>query len=405
MKVLFLSNWFPYPPDNGARLRVYNLIRQLSNRHEIVLLTFVRDERPETQHTPLAVHCQTVETVPYRPYEPRSLWALIGLLSPRPRYLTAAYSPQMKAVVRRVLQRQHFDVIVASEIGPGTGVSPYVEGVTEIPCVLEDLELSMVQSMIAAQETRWKRWRYQATWWKLQRYVNRVLRRVAGCTVASKAEKELVRRIAPDALPLAVVPNGVDVQAYVGDFGLSQADSLIFSGALSYSANFEAMDFFLSKVYPLIKSRCPGVTLRITGRTDGVPLDRLPQQRGVSFTGYLDDVRPAIARSAVSVVPLRQGGGTRLKILEAMALGTPVVSTAKGAEGLEVTPGRDILIADEPNEFADAVVRLLDHERLCMKISANGRRLVEQQYTWETCARKLEHLLVRVVDQRNRTEC
>jgi glycosyltransferase involved in cell wall biosynthesis len=197
-----------------------------------------------------------------------------------------------------------------------------------------------------------------------------------------------------------VVPNGIDLDFYSGHFGTPESGSLIFPGALTYQANFDAMDFFLRRVFPSVKAKCPEVTLRITGRTDEVPVERLPLSERVTLTGYLDDIRPYVTQSWACVVPLRVGGGTRLKVLEAMALGTPVVSTSKGAEGLEVTHGEDILIADTPAEFADAVLRLLDDGALRAKLATNGRRLVEKYYSWETCARKLEQLLYQVVQQR-----
>ena len=203
--------------------------------------------------------------------------------------------------------------------------------------------------------------------------------------------------IAPNYRRVVVVPNGVDLDWYKGDFGAPEPGTLVFPGALTYNANFDAMTFFLHQVFPLIKARRPGAILRITGKTNGVLVDRLPLDESVILTGYLDDVRPTVAQSWACVVPLRVGGGTRLKVLEAMALGTPVVSTSKGAEGLEVTPGEDILIADEPTEFADAVLRLLDDPALRAKLAANGRRLVRERYGWEQIGKKLDQLLHQVV--------
>ena len=130
----------------------------------------------------------------------------------------------------------------------------------------------------------------------------------------------------------------------------------------------------------------------------------MPLGNGAELTGYLNDIRPAVAQSWACVVPLRVGGGTRLKILEAMALGTPVVSTSKGAEGLAVTHGENILIADDPGDFAQAVVCLLGDESLRAKLSANGRRLVEERYSWKTCAHRLEQLLYQVIEQRRNSD-
>jgi glycosyltransferase involved in cell wall biosynthesis len=194
-----------------------------------------------------------------------------------------------------------------------------------------------------------------------------------------------------------VVPNGVDLDRYKGDFSAPEPGTLVFPGALTYSANFDAMAFFLHQIFPLVKARQPEVVLRITGRTNGVPLHGLPLNESVILTGYLDDMRPTVAQSWACVVPLRVGGGTRLKILEAMALGTPVVSTSKGAEGLEVTPGEDILIANEPTEFADTVLRLLDDPARRAKLAANGQRLVRERYGWDQIGKKLDQLLHQVV--------
>jgi glycosyltransferase involved in cell wall biosynthesis len=197
----------------------------------------------------------------------------------------------------------------------------------------------------------------------------------------------------PGYEPLLVIPNGVDLQVNSGDFGAPRPDSLIYPGALTYSANFDAMKFFLEDILPLIRAQRPDASLRITGGYDGVPVHELPLGRGAELTGYLDDVRPAVAQSWGCVIPLRVGSGTRLKALEAMALGTPVISTSKGAEGLEVRHEENILIADDPGEFSQAVLRLLQDEHLRAKLSANGRRLVEERYSWEACARPLERLL------------
>jgi len=208
----------------------------------------------------------------------------------------------------------------------------------------------------------------------------------------------------PGYAALEVVPNGVDIESYTGDFGSPVPDTLTFTGVLTYFANFDAIGFFLEEIWPRVRASRPGAKLWITGRTEGVPLERLSLDEGVNFTGYLDDIRPHVARSQVCIVPLRVGGGTRLKILEAMALGTPVVSTSKGAEGLDVTAGQDILIADEPQAFANAVLRLLDDADLRARLSENGRRLVSERYDWREIGTRLNAFLERVTEE-TRTCC
>jgi glycosyltransferase involved in cell wall biosynthesis len=153
------------------------------------------------------------------------------------------------------------------------------------------------------------------------------------------------------------------------------------------------MRYFLADIYPGIRREVSNVSLTITGNTMGVRLKDLQLDDSVRLSGYVDDIKPVIARAAVCVVPLRQGGGTRLKILEAMALGTPVVATSKGAEGLDITPGRDILIADDPAEFAHEVIRLLRNSTLREQVTSNARRLVEQCYDWQQIGRRFVGLV------------
>lgn len=397
MDILCITGWFPYPPDNGARSRLYHLLRELGSRHRLDLLSFVRlgEEKPDARA--FGGPCRLLGVVPFQMSRPSSLRALLGFLSPRPRSLLSTYSATMDALVHRALERRHYDLVLASEIGPGIYTSRYVRDVRSVPRVMEDLELSMIWAEVQAQPTALGRWRHRLTWWKQRRYIRDLLRRMDGCTVVSQRERQMVLDVIPDYCPLGVVPNGVELARYRGDFGSVEPDTLIFPGALTYKANFDAMRFFLSKVFPRIRAARPGVVLRITGRTEGVDLHRLLLDDGVVLTGYLNDVRPAVARSTVCVVPLRVGGGTRLKILEAMALGTPVVSTTKGAEGLEATPGEGILIADTPPAFADAVLRLLDDGSLRARLSANGLRLVAERYGWDRIGRRLEQFLRGVV--------
>jgi glycosyltransferase involved in cell wall biosynthesis len=310
----------------------------------------------------------------------------------------------MEAYVRDALQQQTFDLVIASEIGPGLCTTPHVVGSSAVPLVIEDLELSMIWNAIGAQDTWLGRIRHRLTWWKQRQYAISLLHQVQGCTVASEQERDLLQSIAPGFEALAVVPNGLDLELYEGDWPPSKSDALIFPGALTYKANFAAMSFFLEAVFPLIQLRCPEAILRITGRTSGVSLNQLPANESVVFTGYVEDVRPVIAQSRACVVPLLTGGGTRLKILEAMALGTPVVSTSRGAEGLEATPGEHFLVADEPEEFADAVVRLVNDDALHNRLRENGRSLVQAQYDWVSIGNQLNGFLDEIV-VRHQDDC
>ncbi len=398
MRVLFLSGWFPYPPDNGSKIRVFNLIKELSRRHEITLLSFAQEPVTREHLTKMESYCQSVQAVPYLEFEPERLRAVFGFLSSRPRSVVDTYNSDMEALVKEVGGRNSFDVVVASQLRS----APYALLLRQRPRIFEEVELTVIREQFTTQRNVLSRARFGLTWWKLSRFMGGLLHEFDGCTVVSRPERDNVLKVAPGYRPIAIVPNGVDLDFCRGDLGPPEPDTLVFTGVLTYDANFDAMDFFLGEIFPLVRAQRPGVTLRITGRTDGVAVERLPLGEGVVFTGYLDEIRPCVARSWACVAPLRIGGGTRLKILEAMALGTPVVSTSKGAEGLQVTPGENILIADTPTGFAEAILRLLGDGALRAKLAENGRQLVSEKYDWKHSGRKLEQLLQERVDERRK---
>ena len=201
----------------------------------------------------------------------------------------------------------------------------------------------------------------------------------AGFFVASEREAELLRA---STARIAVVPNGVTLTAD-GDMPTHDAHRLVYSGSPTYAPNRDAVAFFAADILPRVRARVPNVWFAVTGETEGVPLGDLTTVPGVTFTGWLPDIRAYVAASRVCVVPLRQGGGTRLKILEAMALGTPVVATTKGAEGLDLTSGEDLLIADDPDAFADATFRLLTNDALHARIAAQAKKTIATRYDSE----------------------
>jgi glycosyltransferase involved in cell wall biosynthesis len=295
----------------------------------------------------------------------------------------------MQALIEATHRDWACDVVIASQID----MAPYAAAVPGALKILEELELTTLYERFAHQTDPLKKLRSGLTWWKLARYVAGLLYGFDGCTVVSEREHARLRRLAPGYQPVAVVPNGVDLPSHSIRGDAPEPDSLIFSGALTYSANFDAAAYFLRDIFPRVRAVRPGARLSITGQLDGVPIDRLPAGAGVRFTGYLPDIRPAIARSWVSVVPLREGGGTRLKILESLALGTPVVATSKGAEGLDLLPGRDIVIADSPAEFAAAVAQLLGDPERRAALSRNGRSAVEARYDWRMIGRQLDDFI------------
>jgi glycosyltransferase involved in cell wall biosynthesis len=375
MNLLYLSPWFPFPPTNGSELRIHALLRGLAARHDVTLLSFQRrpvDPRglEEARDLLAAVHL-----VPWREFDPGSHRARLGLLSARPRSVVDTHSPEMESLIRQTTAERRYDAVIASELG----MAAYWPAWGDLPAVLDDLELGAFREQARAAASPTTRARRRLMWAKLRAYARDLLPRFAAVTVVSERERALLREVAPRYAAVELIPNGVDLAGYAAAPAALPDDKLIFTGAFTYDANYEAMVWFLGEVYPLIQREAPGVQMIITGDHAGKPL---PPAANVTLTGYVDDVRPLVAGAAVSVVPIRQGGGTRLKILEAMALGTPVVATAKGAEGLDGTHERELLLADAPEAFAAAVLRLLRDKTLRQQLVNNACRLVRAQYDW-----------------------
>ncbi len=388
-QILFLSAWCPLPADNGSKLRIAHLLRELARRHDVDLLAFAPESPGADALRELRALCTTVELLPETPFAGRAGGRLRGLLSTTPRSVVANHSPAMAAAVR-ARSGCGYDLVIASALH----MAPYAMLLPETPRLLEEVELAVLREQYLAQTRLFSRIRYGLTWWKTCRYVASLLRHFASVTVVSERERMLLQPLAPAHLRLTVVPNGVDTTACAESFGAPEADTLIYPGALSYDANFDAVAHFLSAILPRIQARRPDVRLRVTGRVTPAQIAALPSANGVDFTGYLDDVRPAVARAWAEVVPLRKGGGTRLKVLEALALGTPVVSTSKGIEGLELEDGRHVLVADSAADFAAATERLLGQPALRARLSADGREAVRECYDWRTIGGRLNDLVL-----------
>lgn len=375
MRILFLSDWYPYPPNNGSKLRILNLLRGLAQHHEVTLLSFADQPDVDPEALQLRSLCHEVEVLPRKAFDPHSWRARLGFLSPTPRSVIDTFSKEMAQRIEQAVSLRDFDLVIASELGMA-GYGRHFQG---LAALFDEVQVGVPYGQFAQATSAWQRARNGLTWAKHRAYLGRLLRYFRACTVASEQERALLSRAVPDYRAIEVIPNCINLAEY-GDVRSSlQTNTLIFTGPFRYFANHDAMTWFLEEVYPRIQARVPGACLLITGDHLGLPL---PPAENVTLTGFVDDVRPLIAAASVSLVPVRVGGGTRLKILEAMALHTPVVATAKGAEGLDVQHGEHLLIADTPEAFAEAVLRVLGDPSLRQQMADNGYQLVRERYDW-----------------------
>lgn len=398
LRLLFISRWFPYPPDNGSKIRVYHLLDALKGKYEVHLVSFYQPgEGGLHAQEALSQLCASVTAVPYQGYRSGDLKALMGFFSPLPRSVAASHSADMQAALDSLFRRMSFDLVIASQID----MAPYALQVPAPVRILEELEFSSYVDAARQAPSRLGRWRKGLTLQKTAPYFAATARKFQGVTVVSERERREIARIAGQLDCLEVIPNGADLPDLNDEPVDPEPGSLIYPGAVTFYANLDAVQYFAEQIMPQVLKVDPRVKLTVTGSTGNVdlhlyPFD-MPEIRDyIIFTGYLAEIRRQISRSWICVVPIRQGGGTRLKILEALACGTPVIATSKGAEGLDLVNGNDLIIADDPQEFASQVLRLLGDPLLRARLSHQGRQSVIQKYDWSRIGTRFIDFLERV---------
>jgi polysaccharide biosynthesis protein PslH len=387
MKILFLSRWFPFPPNNGSKIRIHQLLRGLSQYHDVTLLSFSDPPLPSPEILQKNNICSSIQVVPWKPYNRQSTKAWLGFFSHLPRSLVDTYSIEMDSLIHTTLQKYKFDLVIASQLS----MASYFPSFQGVPALYEEMELGSFYEQVLREDHFPRRLLARLSWFKLKRYSSRLLEDFNSSTVVSEKEYHIVARNFPAHKgKVEVLPNGVDLREYQHVKADRRPKHLIFSGSFTYLANYQAMQWFIGEVYPFIREQIPDVRLIITGDHANLPL---PCLENIILAGYVEDIKSLIASCDVSIVPIWSGGGTRLKILEAMALGTPVVSTNKGAEGLQAQNGEHLLIADDPQSFAGHVIDLLLNKNRRDYLSSNALQLIKDRYDWQTIMPQFLHLI------------
>jgi len=386
LRVLVLDEYFPFPPISGKPIRSWNLLRRLAQRHDI---TFLCHGHPtEEQRQAAARAGMRVESVDgIGPDAGLGLYArlLVNLLSPYPYSVSKHYTARFREKLRAVLAAGSFDLVHCE----WTPYARYVSGLA-VPTLIatHNIESQIWQRRAESAGNPLARWFFHSQAAKMERFERRALARATSVTGVSTADAEQAK--AWGAARATVVDNGVDLEHFTPS-GEGNGERAVFVGALDWFPNVDAAQYFADAILPLALRRTPAMKVKIIGRKAPEALrSALAGRPGIDFAGEVPDTRPHLAEAGIVIVPLRIGGGSRLKILEALAMGKAVVSTSVGAEGLAVTPGKDILIADQPEEFAQAMARLAESPELRRELGRNGRELVEQKYGWDALSLKAE---------------
>lgn len=389
MHILFLSRWQPFPPNNGSKLRIYNLLKVISQKHQVTLLSFrdaAEEKPPLIGEIPNLVE---IQTIPYKPFNPDTWRSRLGFFNLQPRFVIDTYSRDMETAITKILKHNRIDLVIASQVD----MAMYRQVFRNLPALFEEVEIGVFTQRVQAAETTLKRWRNQLTWSKHRRFVGNLLESFQASTVVSEQEARLLRSSFPRNQNIRVLPNCVNLDEYAEFHTTPVPQQLIFCGSFKYEPNFRAMAWFVEQVFPHVLAAFPTARLVITGDPAGKDFSMHPN---ITQTGLVPDIRPLVAQSWISLAPILAGGGTRLKILEAMGLKTAVIATTKGAEGLDVQDGVHLLVADHPADFANAVCRLLGDNELRDRLVTSAYTRIAEKYDWQKLAPEILNILDKI---------
>jgi glycosyltransferase involved in cell wall biosynthesis len=419
-KILVLTPQFPYPPQQGTTIRNYNLIAGLARRHEVHLLSF-GDPDNDSRGTPVDDLCQTVHVVqpPHRTMGQRVKGLLFSRLPDMAQRLPSA---EFGAALRQIMERAEPDVVEVE----GIELAQYLFQASELRgdrarplLVFDDHNAEYVLQQRAFETDVRQLWPFGADrqsqqgilrarrwigaaysfiqWRRLRGYERRACRTADRVVAVSETDAAVLRNLVPNLEP-AIVPNGVDIDFYTAAFEpLAESErpgrkDLVFTAKMDFRPNVDAVLWFVQEVLPLIRQESPETRFWAVGKNPDARLAPLSEDPGVRVTGWVDDQRPYIAAAAVYVIPLRIGGGTRLKVLEAMAMSKATVSTTLGCEGFELEPGRELVIADTPAEFAAKVLALLRDPERRQALGKAAYQFAASTYDWSMIVPGLERV-------------
>lgn len=394
MRILFLSPRQCWPPVSGAKLRDYHLARALGQRSELTYVYFA-DSNDQASEKALDF-CRRVVPIP-RPamYTPAKL--VRGLLGRQPLPIVNYSSSKMNAAASDIFRGQSFDLVHADSLHMESAVA----GLRNARVIYNWHNIESELMFRYAQETGSALRRFYAsiTSRRLKRAESEILTSAFGHIVCSERERGQLLTISP-AARIEVIENGVDVAAFEETARRAGTrHRLLFVGAMSYHANIEAAVYFAREVWPAIRQRMPTWTLTLVGSNPHPRVQALADQPGIEVTGTVPDTRAYYREAIAAIAPLRSGSGTRLKILEAMAAGVPVVSTKLGAEGLAVVPGKHILLAESPAEWLEALASFECQGQLWQALRAAGLELVRSRYDWQALGQALYETYGRWLEQ------
>lgn len=389
LRVLIVTPSLPYPLVWGFGIRVYQIIKYLAERHDVTLLAYAgphdRDNTAALEQTGATIHT-VVRNEPTTAAKRQA--QLTSMFSRKSFQWQSLESTAMQTAIDHLLATEHFDIIQV-ESSQMTGF----EFNSSAPLLVDEhnIEYELLYRTFTTERSALRKVYNWVEYRKFRHEEQQSWKHSDGCILTSDREEAMLRQVSPRTTTL-VVPNGVDIDAFQPTVGVRDPNSIVFVGVMHYRPNVDAAIYFAREIMPRLQRERPNLTFSIVG---GGPPDELLRlaSKNIVLTDRVPDTRPYVAHAGVVVVPLRMGSGTRLKVLEGLAMGCAMVSTSVGCEGIAVQDGEHLLVADDPVAFARSVLRLLDDEALASRLGRNGRALVEERYSWPSVLRQLEDFM------------
>ena len=386
MKILFLTSRLPYPPHRGDKLKIYNLIKQMSRRgHEITLISFIADKKEEEGVKFLLEFCADIKTILLHPI---TSWCkcLLGIFSILPFQVLYFASMKMRRLISRELASQQYDLIHVHLIR----MAQYGEEIVQPKRVLDltDAGSLYLERFLKSTKNPFKKIFLKVELGRLKNY-ERILERFDVSLVCSEVDAAILHARAPRA-DIGLLYNGIDLEYFSLNGSRSpESGRIIYTGNMSYFPNIDGALFFINEIFPKIKKSIANAKFYIVGQNPPSVLKKLSRD-DIIVTGFVPDIKAEYLRSIVAVAPVRFGAGTLNKILEPMALSIPVVATSIATEGLPLQHGRDVFVADSPADFAESVINLLNDQEMQRTLGANAQAIVRNNYSWKKIGERLE---------------
>jgi len=367
-------------------------MKLLARKHSVSLLTLAESAQLEIYQGkyPFADFIDSIQVVPHPRHVSKRLSQAINIIRGKPYILATHTVADMQTMLDALLSRDYYDFVIFESVVVANYCLP-----NNVKIIIDEhnIEYEICQRTYHRETAGLRKWYNWVEYRLLKPHELELCRRASAVLVTSERERLALKSMLPGSV-IEVVPNGVDIETFQEVYPEREVPGrIIFTGAMTYHANVDAVIFFAQKCWPLIQAQIPGATWQIVGRNPPPEVQRLARYPDITVTGSVPDVRPYLAEASVAIAPLLVGSGTRLKILEALAMRKVVVSTEVGCEGLSVESGKHLVVATQPEAFAQAVVYLLKHPEMRVQLGAAGRLLVEAEYNWEQSGNRLLRIL------------